>query len=340
MKSRDFSFHLCNFLTTFLPGQKGLRTNTILSYRDAFVLFLRFCRDAKRIPIEKLAFQHLSRTFVEEYLVWLEVENGSSAASRNQRLAAIRSFCKYVQAESPEHLALCQGILSIEAKKHPKPLVRYLSEQGVRILLSQPDTSTMAGRRDLLLLEVLYDSAARVQELCDISVKDIRLDPPSTLRLRGKGGKTRVVPLSSPVSSLLRQHIAETHLDVPAARDKPLFCNRYGEHLTRGGVGYILQKYANAARKQHPDELPETLTPHSLRHSKAMHLLQSGVNLIYIRDFLGHESIETTQIYAKADPELKRKAIVAILDEDEPRTMASWNDKPNLLSRLMALGKS
>jgi site-specific recombinase XerD len=339
MKNRDFSFYLSNFLTSYLPGQKGLKTNTILSYRDAFVLFLRFCRDSKKIPIEKLSFKHINQALMVEYLIWLETKNGASVASRNQRLTAIRSFFKYVQSEAPEHLALCQSILAIENKKHKKPVVNFLGKQGVRTLLKQPDTTTLRGRRDLLLLEVLYDSAARVQELCDLKVRDVRLDAPPTIRLTGKGGKTRIVPLSVSVASLLHQYISETSMDTPTAQDYPLFANRSNQPLTRGGVGYILQKHAGSARSELPDEIPDKLTPHCLRHSKAMHLLQSGINLIYIRDFLGHESIETTQIYAKADPELKRKALVATLDEEAPIAMPSWSDSPDLMKRLMALGK-
>jgi site-specific recombinase XerD len=339
MKNHDFSFYLTNYLTVFLPGQKGLKTNSILSYRDAFILFLRFCQDCKGIKIEKLSFAHINRKLIEEYLTWLETEKGTTASTRNQRLTAIRCFFKYIQTEAPEHLLLCQSIITIDYKKHVKPSVNYLTQDGITALLAQPSTATMSGRRDLILLETLYDTAARVQELCDIKVEDVRMPAPATIKLTGKGGKTRYVPLSSSVATLLRQYLAENKLDTPVAKTKPLFANRSGQPLTRGGVGYILQKYADMARALSPEDIPQIITPHCLRHSKAMHLLQSGINLIYIRDFLGHMSIETTQIYAKADPELKRKAIVSAYSDDLPRQMPSWSEDPDLMKRLMALGR-
>lgn len=269
---------------------------------------------------------------------------GASVASRNQRLAALRSFFKHVQTEAPEHLSLCQSIISIDTKKHAKPIVSFLTQQGIQTLLAQPSTNTLCGRRDLTMLETLYDSAARVQEICDLIVDDLRLNAPPTLRLTGKGGKVRHVPLSAPVASLLKQYVQENRLDAARARSSPLFPNRMGQRLTRGGVGYILSKYADQARKIGKSDIPTHLTPHCLRHTKAMHLLQSGTNLIHIRDFLGHESIETTQIYARADPEIKRKAILAAYSDNPsiqlPEQFPSWNENPDLMNRLTALGRT
>jgi site-specific recombinase XerD len=340
MSKQDFAYHLTNYLSIFLPGQKGLRPHSILSYRDAFVLFLKFCQQYKSIKIERLSFRHMSRKLVEEFLLWLECDNGCGASTRNQRLTAIRSFFRYVQTEAPEHLLLCQSIVSIERKKHAKPVVNYLTHDGIKAILAQPNTETQSGRRDLALLETFYDSAARVQELCDLIISDVRLDAPATLRLTGKHGKVRYVPLTSPVVSLLRQYLHENNLISQATQSIPLFINRSAQPLTRSGVRYILKKYVDQARLVAPANIPEKVTPHCMRHSKAMHLLQSGSNLIYIRDFLGHEDIETTQIYAKADPEMKRKALTSSLNDDLPAKMPSWKNNPDLLSRLMAMGKS
>lgn len=340
MKKREFAFYLTNYLSIYLPGQKGLRSNSILSYRDTFVLFLKFCQECKGIKIEKLSFEHLSKNVFVEFLDWIEREKGCGASTRNQRLTAIRSFFRYLQTEAPEYLMLCQSVISIDTKKHAKPTVNYLSYEGIRAILAQPDISTLDGRRDLTLLETLYDTASRVQELCDLTVGEIRLEAPPTARLTGKLGKIRTVPLSSPVASLLRQYCHENKMDSQLSKNKPLFVNRSNQALTRGGVSYILRKYADQARIAAPEHIPNTITPHCLRHSKAMHLLQSGSNLIYIRDFLGHEDIETTQMYAKADPEMKRKALVSTFDDQLPANMPSWKSNPNLLSRLIALGKS
>lgn len=340
MKKLSFADHLTNYLTVFLPGQQGLSENTILSYRDAFVLFLRFLRDSKGFKIEKISFDHLDKATVENYLSWLESEKGAAVSTRNQRLAALKSFFRYLQTEAPEYLSLCQGIIAIGPKKQAKPLINYLSAEGIKTLLAQPDTSTASGRRDLALLETLYDSAARAQELCDVKVCDLRLQPTAVVKLTGKGGKSRQVPLTSPVASLLRQYIRENKLDESAHSNAPLFSSRAGSALTRSGVGYILKKYAGQARKAAPNQIPSVFSPHCLRHSKAMHLLQSGSNLVYIRDILGHEDIETTQIYARADPEIKRKSIEAAYTEGLPNGMPSWTEQPDLMKRLMSLGKA
>lgn len=340
MKNLGFPYYLTHYLNIFLPGQKGLKINSILSYRDTFVLLLKFCQDYKGIKIEKLSLDYLSRKLIEEFLAWLEFEKGCGASTRNQRLTALRSFFRYLQIEAPEYLLLCQSVIAIDNKKHAKPIVNYLSYEGIKTILEQPDVSTISGRRDLVLLEILYDTAARVQELCDITVADIRLAIPATIKLTGKREKTRYVPLSSPVISLLRQYLHENRLDSQATKSRPLFTNRSNQVLTRGGISYILKKYSDQARLVSPEHIPNFITPHCLRHSKAMHLLQSGANLIYIRDFLGHESIETTQIYAKADPEMKRKALVTTFDNRLPANMPSWIDDPDLLKRLMSLGKT
>jgi len=339
MNKLDFSYYLTNYLTVFLPGHKGLRPNTILSYRDTFVHLLKFYQEHKAVKIEKLSFRHLSRKTIEEFLLWLEREKGSGSSTRNQRLTALRSFFRYLQVEAPEHLMLCQSIISIEGKKCKKPIVSHLSYDGIKALFAQPDVSTQKGRRDLTLLETLYDTAARVQELCDLNVEDIRLSAPATIKLTGKpGNKIRVVPLTAPVASLLQQYLNENKMVMQ--KELPLFTNGSAQPLTRNGIRYILKKYADRARLESPEHIPTIISPHCLRHSKAMHLLQSGSNLVYIRDFLGHEDIETTQVYAKADPEIKRKALVSTFDDQLPKAMPSWKDNPDLLKRLISLGKS
>ena len=181
---------------------------------------------------------------------------------------------------------------------------------------------------------------SRVQELCDLTVDDVRLAPPATIKLTGKpGNKVRFVPLTAPAASLLQQYLHENKMTSIETKSLPLFSNNRTQPLSRSGVRYILKKYTDQARLVVSEHIPKTISPHCLRHSKAMHLLQSGSNLIYIRDFLGHEDIETTQVYAKADPEMKRKALVSAINEELPRKMPSWKDNPDLFQRLMNLGK-
>lgn len=246
------------------------------------------------------------------------------------------TFAKYVQIECPDEMILCQRILSIDSKKAAKPTVQYLSNQQTDILMEQPDISTPKGRRDLAMILLLYDSAARVQELCDLRICDIRIDSLPVVHLLGKGRKSRDVPLTKPCAQVLRQYICENHLDIPERRNDQLFTNPQGKKLTRSGVSYVLAKYIHKANTAVDSFFPQ-ITPHCLRHSKAMHLVEAGKNLIYIRDFLGHESIETTQVYAKANPEARRKALETMDTRMNTPAMPDWNDDPDLKAFLKTL---
>ena len=237
-------------------------------------------------------------------------KRGCSISTRNQRLAALRSFFHYVSTAAPETLLICQKILNIPMKKNAKEILSYFSPEGLHLLLKQPDTSTRQGRRDHALLAFLYDSAARVQELADLCVRDLRLDEPATVTLKGKGRKTRIVPISEKTTSILKHYLSEKGwLGKTASLDFPVFNNSRKFKLSRAGISYILRKYVEAAKKINAGLIPQIVSPHSLRHSKAVHLLRSGVPLIYIRDFLGHASVTTTEIYARVDAEEKRKAL-------------------------------
>lgn len=338
MKNYDFAYHVTNFLTIYLPRQRNASQNTILSYRDTFSVLLRFCQEERGIAPEKLRFDKMDAKLIQDFMLWLESSHESSASTRNQRLAAIRSFFRYLQIEAPEHLLLSTSILAIKLARKPKPMVKYLTHNETQLLFDGPDVSDWDERRDLALLYLLYDSAARVQEICDVTAGDVYTASPATVRLTGKWQKTRIVPLSAAVSELLQKYIHERGLDVPGKAALPLFSNRQGKKLTRGGVSYILSKYVDRANELTPNILSEGITPHCLRHSKSMHLLESGINLIYIRDFLGHEDVKTTQVYAKASPELKRNAIMkAHADESAPQ-LPAWQDNPGLMKFLKSLG--
>ena len=339
MKNYDFAYCLTKFFSTYLTGHLNVSENTVSSYSYTFSKLLVFMKDFRLVSPEKLRFSHFSRESVEDFLLWLERNQHCSISTRNQRLAAIKSFFRYVQIEQPEQLLLCQSIIGIRSKKHPKPTIRYLTGDAMKLLLAQPDTSDLDGRRDLALLSLLYDSAARVSEVCGLKVRCLRLTAPAVIRLTGKGEKTREVPLSAPTAEILRQYLRERKLDDPDRIEEPLFTNRQGNKLTRGGVSYILAKYVDMANAEVPNALPTMLTPHCMRHSKAMHMLEAGINLIYIRDFLGHEDVDTTQVYAKANPETKRAAISKAYKNDTAPQMPDWNNDPNLMSFLKGLSR-
>lgn len=340
MKPTDFSYYLTRFLSVYLPGNYNVSQNTIASYRDTFVLFLKYLAEKCHIKPERLELIFITKDRIEDFLGWLEHERRNSVATRNNRLAAIHAFFSWLQYEHPDYLSEWQRILSIPVKKAAKPEMHYLTIDGVRLLLSMPNQRTASGKRDLALLSFLYDSAARVQELILLSPGDFRFANPCTVRLQGKGGKARIVPMLDAQVGLLKSYIQENHLLDHDKLSQPLFFNNRGERLTRAGVNYILTKYVKMARNRDPYLIPENISCHCLRHSKAMHLLQAGVNLIYIRDLLGHVSIQTTEIYARADSKQKRQAIEnAYIDLRPKKVEAVWEGNSDLIRWLQRLGR-
>ena len=336
MKAKDFSVHLSGFLMHHLSAQRNLSPNTIRAYRDAFTLFLRFCRDQRGIALERLCLEHIDVPLVESFLDHLEDDRHASVHTRNHRLAALHSFFRYAQSEAPEHMQRCQRILAIPLRRQPRKLIGYLSKEHLAEILGQPDLRQRDGRRDAVLLSVLYDTGARVQELIDMTAGDVRLDQPAQVRLFGKGRKMRAVPLMDPTAQLLRDHLREHGLDSPEKSEEPVFQNRQGARLTRWGVRYILDKHVQAMRDARPG-FTQPVSPHTFRHTKGMHLLQAGVSLEIIRDFLGHEAVTTTQIYARANLEMKRKALEKIADGSTFPDVPSWNKDSGLLEWLHAL---
>lgn len=336
MKPTDFSVHVTSFLTHYLAAQRNLSPNTIKAYRDVFTLLLRFCRDVRGITLERLSLAHIDASLVEEFLDHLANDRHVSISTQNHRLAALHAFFRYLQSEVPERLLQCQQILAIPLRRHMRQTVGYLSKDDLAQILAQPDLHTLAGRRDAVLLSVLYDTGARVQELIDLNVGDVRLDPPPQVRLLGKGRKMRAVPLMDATVELLRDHRREHNLDRPEHADKPLFQNRQGGRLSRSGVRYLLHKYVQAVRRDRPG-FTQTVSPHSLRHTKGMHLLQSGVPLDIIRDFLGHVDVKTTEIYARANLEMKRKALEKVTDVTPLPRIPSWKQNKTLLEWLQSL---
>lgn len=336
MKPTNFSVHVTNFLTHYLAAQRNLSPNTIKAYRDVFILLLRFCRDVRDIALERLSLAQIDASLVEAFLDHLANDRHAAIRTQNHRLAALHAFFRYVQSEVPERLLQSQQILAIPLRRHARSNVGYLSKEYLAQILAQPDLHTGAGRRDAVLLSVLYDTGARVQELIDLSAGDVRLDPPPQVRLMGKGRKMRAVPLMDATVELLRDHRRDNNLDRPEHADKPLFQNRQGGRLSRSGVRYLLQKYVQPVRRDHPG-FTQPVSPHSLRHTKGMHLLQSGVPLEIIRDFLGHVDVKTTEIYARANLEMKRKALEKVTDVTPLPKIPSWKQNKTLLEWLHSL---
>lgn len=325
---------MSDYMTRYLVDEKGVSKNTIKGYRDTFVQFLDFLSSTKGLKIEKISLSMLTKEMVVEFLDWVEKVRKCSVSTRNARLAAIHSFIKYVQYHHPDNLYEFQRIMSIKSKKHENGHLNYLSMEAIKLLLSMPDKTSRKGRRDLALLCLMYDTGCRVQEIADLRVQDVHMDTPHMITICGKGSKIRQVPLLPEQMQILLAYIKENQLDRTECRPYPLFFNNRKEKLTRGGITHILKKYVAMAQKGNPDIVPQTISCHSLRHSKAMHLLQAGVNLVYIRDILGHVSIQTTEIYARADSKQKREALAKAYKNVSPEVEPLWEKDKNLLSWL------
>ncbi len=338
MSTTDFARLLTRYLSQHLPAQRNLSSRTIESYRDTFKLLLRFGHDERGWEFEYITLSQIDRGCIEAFLDWLETIRHSSVATRNQRLAALRAFFRWVSYESPESIEMTQRILGVPWKKTAQPIITYLTPEAIKTLLAQPDRQTGRGRRDTTLLALLYDTGARVQEIANVRVRDVRLSEPTVITLTGKGGKRRVVPLMTGTAILVTEYMAQVQLTRPEFQDHPLFFNHQHHPLSRWGITYILNKYVESARLQYPGGFPDTVSPHVMRHSKAMHLLQAGVNLIYIRDFLGHSDVTTTEIYARADAEMKRKALESATIPAMDISPMSWTEDCDLMGWLTQLG--
>jgi integrase/recombinase XerD len=339
MKPTDFAYYLTNFFTKYLPGECGASVNTVSSYRDAFLLFLAYVRDEKGKAIERLQLKDINKCLVTDFLDWIETSRKCSISTRNVRLTAIHSFFQYMQYEYPDFLLEWQKILAIPVKKGERGTLNYMSLEGIELLLRMPDQCIKSGRRDLALLSLMYDSAARVQEIADLTPAMVHLAKPSTIQLIGKGKKSRIVPLMDKQVDLLKQYMTENKLNEPYANQYPLFSNNKKEKLTRAGIGYILDKYVAMARTKDSSLVTPKFSCHCMRHSKAMHMLQAGINLVYIRDLLGHVSVQTTEIYARTDSRKKREAIEQAYTDVTPDIRPQWERNQSLIEWLKSFNK-
>ena len=327
---------LSRFLTDHLAGERDLSPQTISSYRDAIKLLLTWYRDVRAIPPEKLRLSDIDRTRVLAFLEWLHTERGNSAATRNQRLAVIKSFARYTAIERPEFLDQATQILAVKQKKTSATDMGYLTGEEVKVLLAEPDPATRRGLRDTVLLSTLYDTAARVQEICDLNTADVRTARPMVITLHGKGSKTRRVPVMDATARLIEEYLDRRapHGGVGSDAD-PLFNGPEHTRLTRWGVTKILARHVQSLRRRDPGFAPGVnVTPHVIRRTRAMHLLEAKVNLIYIRDLLGHADISTTEIYARANANAKRTAIENAYESLTPEPLPNWTADQDLLEWL------
>lgn len=317
---KDFSYYIKNYLTIYLKEKINASDNCIQSYRDTFKLLLLFYKDELKLNISKLNFEYFSLSNIDLFIDWLKTNRNSSISTCNQRLACLKSFSKYLIYELPEMLPELQKIILKQQSKVLKEELSFLSTEEVKSILNKPNQNTKKGLKELVILSILYDTGVRVNELINLSLDDIRLGEVSTIKVLGKGNKYRTIPISDNLKILLSQYINKFNITTGI-----LFKSNQNKKYTSNGIRYIISKYTK--------EINFKVTPHTFRHSKASHLVEANVPLIYIRDILGHEHVSTTEIYAKVNLKTKNQ----ILNQSsnlEYKTSNSWNKNNELMEWL------
>ena len=294
-----------SFFVDRLLRQRRASPHTVQSYRDTFRLLLAFTQQHLKKAPSVLSLDDLDTPTIGAFLDHIEKDRGNSPRTRNARLAAIHSFFQYAALQAPEHSAVIQRVLAMQGKKYDRSLVHFLSRPEIDALLEAPDRATWSGRRDRAMLLVAVQTGLRVSELAGLRVQDVVLGTGAYVHCLGKGRKERCTPLRKEVVAVLRAWLRER----AATPTEPLFPNARGGVLSRDGVEYLLAKHVQAARIYCPSLIEKRVSPHVLRHSTAMDLLQAGVDSSVIALWLGHESVETTQIYFTASLQLKERAL-------------------------------
>jgi integrase/recombinase XerD len=307
---------IVRFFQEYLPTLRGMSRHTIQSYRDGMILFLNFAaRDCGR-RVEALELADITADRVGRFLAFLETDRNNAIPTRNARLAAMHTFARFLVAENPDHMAALQQVLGIPFKRGARAApIEYLETSEIEALLAGIDRKARMGQRDYALFSLMFNTGARVQEILNLRVRDVRLEPPCQVRLAGKGNKVRLCPIWPRTARLLKDLIRKQYGGQEGAPDQPVFLNGRGATMTRFGVRYLLQKYITASMNAAPTLAGKRIHPHSLRHTTAIHLLKAGVDFATISQWLGHASLNTTMRYARADIDLKRQALAQVFPE-------------------------
>ena len=333
MKSNSLASLLHAFFHEWMGKQKNLSHHTVHSYRDTWKLFLRFTAERKRREIAKLSLVDLQASEVLAFLDHLEKDRKVSIGTRNCRLAAVHSFFAFVARREPLAIAQCAEIAHIPVKKRSRPAMCYMDAEEIAAVLREPNRSSLEGQRDHALLAFLYNTGARIQEALDVCPRAIRFESPAQVELLGKGRKSRICPLWPETVDVLKALLKQQ----PRADDEPIFVNRYGQPLGAAGVRFKLRQYVQAASRHMPSLARKRITPHTWRHSVGVQLVAAGVDVTVIRNWLGHARLDTTNQYARANIETKRRALEQVDPSTKPGRPPRWRQTPELLTWLDSL---
>jgi integrase/recombinase XerD len=318
------------FLLEHLVAERNLSRNTQASYRDTLALLLPFASKQGGCAIDRMTVEELTPEVVRKFLDHLEHDRQCSGVTRNQRLATIHSLARFIGTRSPVHLAWCSGIRAVPFKKTAKTAIGYLEKAEMNALLNQPDRCTSLGLRDHALLLFLYNSGARADEAAKLTVGNLQLGMSPSVRLHGKGNKVRICPLWSTTATSLTRLVADRD------KNETVFLGRTNQPLTRFGIHRLVTQYAAMAGETAPTLATKRVSPHTIRHTTAVHLLRAGVDINTIRAWLGHVSLDTTHIYAEVDLEMKAEALARV-DISSLRPPPRQPSLPSLMAFLKTL---
>jgi integrase/recombinase XerD len=321
------------FLLEHLVAERNLSRNTQRSYRDTLCLFLPRLAIQTRTSVDVLDVEDLSADAVRDFLAAIEEERGCSVATRNQRLSAIHALAHFIGERSPEHLMWCGQVQNVPFKRTGKNPLTYLEKPELDALLASPNPHTQQGQKDHALLLFLYNSGARASEAAAVKISDLEGDHRrgGAVRLSGKGAKTRICPLWPRTMATLAPLIAGR------SQDSLVFLNRYGSPVTRFGIHTLVERHAKRAREDVASLAKKRVSPHTIRHTTATHLLRAGVDINTIRAWLGHVSVDTTNVYAEVDLEMKAKALAACDTGGKVHERKMWRTNPRVMEFLRSL---
>lgn len=337
-----FGSLIVSFFTSYLAGQKGYAANTVASYSDCIRLLLSYSCERLCVSFDKLGLEMITDELILDFLDHLEHDRGNTPNTRNQRLGAIKTFFRFLALQEPTTTAVCERVCAISAKRTEHTVVATLDEEEIKRIMAAASVNadTVSGARDQALLFMLYNTGARVQELVNLNVTDVRTNAPLQVTLMGKGRKQRIVPLYEETVSALLHYLALRQR--AGINHEAVFLNSRGKRITRFGIRHIVSAHAHAAARTCPSLTSKSVTPHTYRHTTALHLIQSGVDISVVKEWLGHADIKTTSLYIDIDIEMKRKALEAYPPPAAPETsepdLALWHD-PDLLPFLQRLSR-
>jgi site-specific recombinase XerD len=328
------------FFHNYLANERGVSVNTISSYSDCIRLLLDYAANRLSLSPDKLSFDAVNDQIILDFLDHIEAARKNAAATRNQRLASIKTFFRFLAHHEPTMLVACERVCAIRAKSVPHKIMDTLESREVQAIFTGITVDTVHNARDLALLSLLYNTGARVQELVDLDVDDLRLEAPCHVKLTGKGRKERIVPIHKETAENLSRYFDMRKNG--GASSKTVFLNEKGFRLTRFGVSHIIKERVADAVRHESSLRGRKITPHTFRHTTALHLIQSNVDISVVKEWLGHASIKTTSLYVEINIEMKRKALAAFpppVRSGTAHEMPNWR-KPGVMEFLSNLSRS